>query len=804
MIYHRLSISVRDLVEFVYLTGDLGLSFSGGNRMLQGAEGHRSIQKKRKEDWQNEVYIRYEELEDNVSVLVQGRIDGVLITDDATVIEEIKTYISTLELKNYKLSDFIDEEYWFEHIDVLTEYQFKFNGLSFLHWAQGLIYSFMYLKNNNLSEVICRINYVKVSSHLETIVEVLCSEEFLSVFYHYTFSKWLTHHKEYSQRKFTTKESLLSLEFPYPFRAEQRKMAVAVYKNITDGTNLFSRAPTGTGKTLAAIFPALKTMGENKTDKIFYLTAKTVGRTVAESAIQLLQNNGGDVRYCVVTAKEKACLKEFALCDPEYCEFTHDYYRKQKKAIEYALTMSKWNYECIKSIAMEYKLCPFELSLGLSQYAEIVICDYNYAFDPVAYFRRHFDNLTHDFTFLIDEAHNLTDRAREMYSGELTSDILKEWIKEFPLKTLKIYKKLVELYEAVEKVEPLDKDFFVLQEYPEKVLKLFEQTTTLIEKQLDKKNKAFLKYYLIKIFFQIYFLLGNVRSATANHVIYYSRGEQSFTLKVFCINPRELLAEYLKSAKSAVFFSATLHPFDYFCEIFAEKEEDNRLTLLSPFDKDKFGLYVYTGINTMYQYREQSYEPLADLIYQLCSVKKGNYIIYFPSFSFMSKVHEILVARHISPIQIVCQKSKMSEKERTEFLKLFDNQDQFMIAFAVLGGIFAEGIDLIGSKLIGSMVITVGLPGLGGENDLIKDYYEQAKHKGFEFAYRYPGFNNVMQAAGRVIRSEEDKGFVILVDQRYTKPDYKELYPPDWQHYKVFSNREAIKKEIERFWGRHR
>jgi Rad3-related DNA helicase len=598
-------------------------------------------------------------------------------------------------------------------------------------------------------------------------------------------------------------------------------MAVAVYKNIVDGTNLFSRAPTGTGKTLAAIFPALKAMGEEKTEKIFYLTAKTIGRTVAENTIKILQNNGGDLRYCVITAKEKACLKEFALCEPEYCEYTVDYYKKQKKAIEYALDLNRWNYDCIKSIAIKYELCPFELSLGLSQYAEIVICDYNYAFEPNAHIKRHFDGLKHEYTFLIDEAHNLTDRAREMYSKEIDSNVLNEWINDFPLKTLKVYKKLVELYETVENIPPLDKDFFVLQEYPLAVIKLLDTITMLIERQLEKKNKAFLKFYLIKIYWQVYFILANIRSITSNHIIYYKRTppavansvrqtknnsefrtpNSEFLLKVFCVNPKDLLAEYLKNAKSSTFFSATLHPFDYFCEIFAEKEKDNRLTLLSPFHKDKFGLYLYTGINTMYQHREHSYEPLADLIYQTCSVKKGNYIIYFPSFSFMKQVHEIVVARHALPINIITQTSKMKEKERESFLKQFDNQDQHMIAFCVIGGIFAEGIDLIGKKLIGCMIITVGIPGLGGENDLIKDYYEQTNHKGFEFAYRYPGFNNVMQAAGRVIRSEEDKGFVILVDQRFTKQYYLDLYPPDWQHFKAFSKTENLKNEIIKFWG---
>jgi DNA excision repair protein ERCC-2 len=416
-----------------------------------------------------------------------------------------------------------------------------------------------------------------------------------------------------------------------------------------------------------------------------------------------------------------------------------------------------------------------------------------------------------------------------MYSKEIDSKELQEWIEVFPNKQLKIHKKLRELHEILLHFPPTDKSFFVLEAFPEKVSNLLEKITFLIEKQLERKNKPFVKFYLTKIYFQLFFIIGSIRTMTDNHVVYYQReapphyeiatafqqeeeqveksfamtkGGGKFLLKIFCLNPRDLFAEYLKLAKSAVFFSATLHPFDYFCEILAEKEKDNRLTLLSPFDRNNFGLFVYTGINTMYQYRENAYQPLADLILSVCSQKQGNYLIYFPSFSFLNNVYDLCKMddgkhRHDN---IICQKSKMSERERKEFLNLFEKQDQTMIAFAVMGGIFGEGIDLIGNKLIGCMIISVGLPSLGGEKALLKDYYDQALNAGFEYAYRYPGFNKVMQAAGRVIRSETDQGIVVLVDQRYGRTDYKELYPPDWLHYKAFNNQSRLISEIEKFW----
>ena len=835
-----MTISVRELIEFVYQTGDLNFSFSSGNRMLQGAETHRTIQKQRKDNWQNEVYVKYTEQQ----IIIHGRIDGIHITDDITIVEEIKTYVSKQNFQQFLLSDYIDHDYWLKHSDIFNDYQNSFIGISFLHWAQALIYSFIYLKNNGLNEVMCRVNYVfysplppskrggKSSPGKEggsgELHEAIVSENFLTIFFNYTFEKWLSHNREFNDLKQSVQDSLIELEFPFKFRFEQRKLAVAVYSNIKNGNNLYSRAPTGTGKTLATIFPALKCMGEEKTEKIFYLTAKTVGRTVAESAVQLLQLKGANIRYCVLTAKEKACLKEYPLCEPDHCEYAFDYFKKQKQAFAEALTVKIWNYDYIYELSKTYELCPFEFSLYLSQYAEIVICDYNYAFDPIIYIRRHFDNLNHSYTFLIDESHNLPDRAREMYSREISTDILNEWLDNFPLKRLKIYKKLIDLKLIIINLSPVDKSFFVLKDYPTAVILLVESIIELIIKQLEKKNKPYHKYYLIKIYFQLLFLINAVKSITNEHVVYYKReqienserinafptgdergGSNNSLLKIYCLNPKLIFNEYLKFAKSAVFFSATLHPFNYFCDILSEKERDQRLALNSPFDSKKFGLYLYTGINTLYKFRENAFKPIAELIINACNVKNGNYLVYFPSFSFLNNVLEQIqiCENNTFYTTIHAQKRTMTEKQREEFLDLFNDTSVGKIGFAVLGGIFGEGIDLLGAKLIGCIIVTVGLPSLGPEKDLIKNYYNSlektnnSKDNGFDYAYRFPGFNKVQQAAGRVIRSEEDKGFVVLIDQRYINNEYKMLYPNDWGHFKVFNKQFLLEKEIERFWN---
>jgi len=791
------SISVKELIEFVYQSGDLKMTFVSTNRMLQGTHGHQHIQRKRGAEWQNEVYVKYENV-NATGTTISGRIDGVFKAEDATIIEEIKTYIGRPSFVLFVLSDFIDIRYWTEHWATLSAYQSKFYGLSFLHISQMLIYAHIYCTQHQLDEVICRLNYVKVGTHTEQLFDVLCSKEFLEVFFEYTFSSWWVAHQKHNELKRQTLGSLKNLESPYPLRVEQRKMAVAVYKNILAQTNLFSRAPTGTGKTLATLFPALKALGEEQTDKIFYLTAKTSGRRVAEHTLQLLHSKGADVRYCVITAKEKACFKEFPLCEPDFCEYARDYWNKQKEALKVAFDLKVWNYKSIQSIASHFELCPFEFSLALSVYAEVVICDYNYCFDPIIFLRRHFEDVKYNHTFLIDESHNLIERAREMYSRDLSSGELGEWLEHFPASCKKIRSLLSSMNADLRDFYPTDKQFFTLPSFPEKIFRYIEKIIVLIEQRLEKKNKPFEKYYLLKVYFQLVFLCGCIAHITENHVVYYARDERGWLLKVFCINPHEQFVSYLRNAKSAIFFSATLHPFEYFCEVLSRSDKDNKLSVLSPFTKECFGLYVYNGINTLYKYREESYEPLASLIASVCETKIGNYMIYFPSFAFLRNVYEILQQK--TNYEIVVQKPKMSESERAEFLSMFEAGDKGLIGLCVLGGIFAEGIDLIGDKLVGVMIISVGLPVLGGEKALIKEYYDVQINKGFEYAYRYPGFNKVMQAAGRVIRSESDKGIVVLVDQRYTKREYKELYPSDWSHYKTFSDSEGLVEEVRRFW----
>jgi len=789
---HR--ISVRELIEFVYQTGDLKLTSVSSGRMLQGAEGHRKVQKNRDASWQNEVSVKYENVQQS-GISLYGRIDGVLRAEDATIVEEIKTYIGSVTFAVFVLSDYIDDAYYSEHQRVLSEYQTKFKGLSFLHLAQALIYAYIYARANKLPEVICRLNYTKLNTSAEKFIDVLCSLEFLQVFFDYTWGVWHAQHERVNDIRNSCVQSLQAIQFPFTFRAEQRRLSVAVYKNITQGTNLFSRAPTGTGKTLATLFPALKALGHGKTDKVFYLTAKTPGRVVAENTLRLLQKNGADIRYCVISAKEKVCLKEFPLCDPEYCEYAVDYYDKQKDALQYAYNLKEWNYAQIRSMALEFMLCPFEFSLALSTYAEVVICDYNYCFDPIVFLRRHFEDLKVEYTFLIDEAHNLVDRAREMYSDELSSSEVMQWCSIFPKKYKKISGLLQDLYNELEAFYPQDKDFFTLPAFPQNIMTYVEEIIINTEVLLDKKNEPHVKYSMLKVYFRLVFVYACVRSITPDHIVYYQRDEASFTLKVFCINPRYLLAEYVKNAKCCVFFSATLHPFDYYCDILAGKETDSRLAFLSPFRREQFGLFVYNGINTYFKNRDQAYEPLAELVQHVCEVKTGNYIVYFPSFSFLTFVYDKLKEK--TPANIICQKPNMNEEERSEFLSRFEETNETLIGLAILGGIFSEGIDLVGNKLIGAIIVTVGLPVLGGEKSLIQTYYDEKMHKGFEYAYRYPGFNKVMQAAGRVIRSETDKGFVILVDQRYTKREYKELYPADWQHFKIYTELQGLVEAVK-------
>jgi DNA excision repair protein ERCC-2 len=601
-------------------------------------------------------------------------------------------------------------------------------------------------------------------------------------------------------------QSIQQFEFPYPgYRQGQRELAVAVYKTIRQKGRLFAQAPTGIGKTIATLFPAVKAVGLGLVTKIFYLTAKTPGRTVAEKALDDMRQAGLQFKSVTLTAKEKICFCTAAGGDPEQCPFTKNYYAKARTALTENYQLERFTRPVIEAIAQRYELCPFEFSLDLALWVECVICDYNYVFDPRVYLRRFFDQTDEPYVFLIDEAHNLPDRAREMYSAELEKRAVLE------LKRL-VKPQLPELAQALQEINQalIDKrkageasggPTLVEQELPDELLAALRRFIRQAESWLALNRPADFRQPLLEFYFQCNNYLRTADYFDQWYVSYFERQDGSgLKARLFCLDPAPLLQVPLARSQAAIFFSATLLPMDYFQQVLTGSTDNPRLVLPSPFPRENTRLLIHHRISTRYARRQDSYEAIAAAIETICAARQGNYLIFFPSYAYLTAVVELLQAR-LPEEQLLIQAPGMKEAERDAFLARFSEANSAtLIGFAVMGGIFGEGIDLVGERLIGAVIIGVGLPQLCLERDLIKTYFDGQSRRGFEYAYQYPGLNRALQAAGRVIRTEQDQGVIILIDERFSQARYTNLFPHAWQHFRLVRDVAQIREQLAQFW----
>jgi len=794
---NKISVSVGQLVEFVYQKGNLAVSFQSYTRRMNGIIGHQIVQKSRDKNYQAEVTIKYQHIIPPLEIEINGRIDGILTEDDKITLEEIKTLSSIT--KN-------DPEFEIIFFQCLVEYQDALplmEGKNPMHWAQALIYAYIWCKQNNLSHIHVQLTYYVNEKGKEYHFPADFSLVWLETFFLDTIDKWLSWALKISEWKTLRDFSLNSLNFPFEFRQEQRKMAVAVYKAIENKEILFARAPTGTGKTLASLFPAVKALAEKKLDKIFYLTAKTVGRTVALNSMRLLIKNGAKLKYLILTAKEKVCYQEFPLCEADYCIYAFEFYEKARAALPEIFMYDEWNSELIQEYSLKYEICPFELSLLLAIYADVVICDYNYVFDPRVMIKRFFEEVTEKYCFLVDEAHNLPDRSREMYSGNLTLEIL-----NLPVPFVKgnisvLARKITSFRDHfLEITNQYQQREILLEKLPTSIIEGIKDIMQMLEFWIPFQKPSKMKFIITKYYFQLYFYLMIYEYYGDNYKTLILKNNQEITLKLFCMNASEYLKEcFHKSVASAV-FSATLIPLDYFEEMISgHNPRNNHIMLKSPFDHRNCAGAIYNAISTEYQFREESYQKIADLIIDICLLKKGNYIVYFPSFDYLNQVIRRMDIKE-KEIRIITQERTMNESERSDYISHFKEENSFtLIALAVTGGIFGEGIDLSGDKLIGTIIIGVGLSYMNLQKELIKSYFRLQGRSGYNYAYRYPAFNKVMQAGGRVIRSENDKGIVVLVDHRFMDKQYKRIFPGEWQHFHHYSTTSKLLSYISRFWN---
>ncbi len=775
----ELKLPVRQLVEFLLRSGSIDARFSGFDRAVKGGRIHRMLQRSRGEGYRAELSLSAAETVDGVDYKVYGRADGVTDVGGIPAIEEIKTTDRLLEpLRG-------------------DEYP--------AHWAQGLCYAYMLCKDQGLNEAYVRLTYCNIDTLEERSFERCyeakrLKEEFLDL---------LTRYGPWARLTLTWKEeravSLRALEFPFPaYREGQRKLAANVYRAARAGARLIASAPTGVGKTLSCVFPCFKAMGEGFGDKLFYLTAKNVAASAAQDAVGMLNAN---LRSITLTSKDKACPLEERACIPERCAYARDYFDRVNGALFQILNQERAiTRERAAELAEKYMLCPHELSLDIAVWSDAIIGDYNYLFDPNARLQRFFEGKTGDYLFLVDEAHNLADRAREMYSARLLKGAFLSFknglLKDNKTKRLRsaltrVNSAFISVRHALEEAET---DALVIHERPEGLMAALSLFLEAAEAYLESDKggaheKELLSLYFDARFFQrVYDMFDDTYST-----MLLIRG-RDVSVKLCCMDPAPKIDECLSKGRAAALFSATLSPLDYYKTVLGLGEDAGALMLPSPYDPGRFGLFASGSFSTRYAHREANIGGVSDMIYAFVSARPGNYMVYFPNYEYMGRVYERFAAEHPGVAAII-QRAGAPEPERCEFLARFNDMKNPVTGFCVLGGVFAEGVDLPGNRLIGAVIVGVGLPRVGPDADMLRDYYQSKGMDGFAYAYRYPGFNKVMQAAGRVIRGEGDKGAVLLIDDRFNSPVYRRLFPPHWSHCALVTP-ETLPNELTRFWER--
>ena len=787
-----IKVSVRNLVEFVLMHGDLQPGTIGASRAQEGIKAHQYIQKTSGLEYVPEVTLSYvytrqpclnlgRDITENLCLEVKGRADGIIKKASGDCIDEIKT--TSLELS------FIDESF------------------SDLHWAQAQCYAFMYAVQEGLETMETQLTYFQLDTAQTkkftkrfSVAEL--TEFFLSLVERYL--SWACRLQDWSVQRDI---SIRAMQFPFgTYRPGQRDLAVAVYQTIKQSQKLFAQAPTGIGKTMGTLFPALKAMAEGLTGQIFYLTAKTITRTVAEKSIDDLQKKGLSVKRLTLTAKRKLCFLPEVACLPEECLFARGYYDRVRVALEDVFEEKAWTRQVIEEYARKHSICPFEFSLEMANWADVIICDYNYVFDPRVYLRRFFLD-GGEYTFLVDEAHNLVERAREMFSAELAKEswlMLKRLTKD---DAPRLTKSLTKVNSALVREKKRCIEVGVSGENVEKEppLKLIQALRNFV-----KETEHFLKANdqpviwrekLVEQYFQALSFTKTADSYDERYVTYRLPTREDFRVKLFCLDPSVRLKEALGRGRATVLFSATLSPMEYFMNVLGGEETSYKLKLASPFPGENLCLIINNRISTKYKQRATTYNLVAEAIASATLLKEGNYLVYFPSYDYLHEVY-LRFREQNQKVNVICQTPSMTEEEREEFLgKFVAIPDQTLVGFALMGGIFGEGIDLTGDRLSGAIVVGVGLPQIGLEREIIRSYYENVSHQGYEFAYMYPGMNKVLQAVGRVIRTEVDRGIVLLIDDRFSLSSYKKLFPQEWKRVSYVADADIIRKTVGSFWA---
>ncbi len=781
----RVRISVRTLVEFMERSGDL-LGGSGGWRdreaMQKGSRIHRKIQKKMGSGYQAEVPLKYEKERESCILVLEGRADGIQKDEDGVLVDEIKgVYLDVKQLE--------------EPVRV--------------HLSQAKCYAAIYCLQQNLSSIRVQLTYCQMDTEeIRRFVQEYSAEE-LDVW----FSDLLDGYGCWADLKVLSRRernaSMQELPFPFPYRQGQKKLVEDIYRTILRKKQLFVQAPTGVGKTMSAVYPAVRALGEEHAERIFYLTAKTITRTVAEEAFFILKDRGLKIRSITLTAKEKLCVCEEPDCNPESCPRAKGHYDRVNQALYQMLTeQERFDREAILLQSECFSVCPYELQLDLTDFMDAVICDYNYAFDPAVHLGRFFGEAgtRGEGLFLIDEAHNLVERGREMYSASLVKE-----------EVLAAKRKLKGKFPKVEKA--LERVNRILLEYKRECDSLTEldQAGSLIlavmnlagqmDEMMGELKEESLRKDLLDFYFSVHEFLSIADLLDENYVIYggYLPGGE-FMVRLFCVNPAANLQKCLDKGRSAVFLSATMLPVRYYQRMLSGREDDYAVYIPSPFPRENRMIGLGVDVSSRYARRtEEEFQRIAAYIEKTVRAKRGNYLVFFPSYSMLRDVEQpVRELLEREPEQerpeLRVQAPSMGEGEREEFLAAFSPKRQKpCLGLCVMGGIFGEGIDLTGKALIGVIVVGPGIPQIGDERELLRRHYDRKGENGFDIAYRFPGINKVLQAAGRVIRTPEDTGVILLLDDRFRNTGTRSLFPPEWDDFQICTLG-TVDACLEKFW----
>ena len=746
------TIGVRGMCEFTAKAGDLDLRFTPSPTALEGIAGHRTVAARRSADYQTEVALSgtFHEL------TVRGRADGY----DPTLnqLEEVKTYRGDL--------------------DAMPDNHRQ------LHWAQAKVYGWLLCQQLDLTEITLALVYFNVVSEQETLIRERHTAEQLHAFFNQQcgiFLDWARQEIAHVQGR---NAQLTALKFPHAdFRTGQRVLAESVYKAVSTGRCLMAQAPTGIGKTIGTVFPMLKAMPGQKLDKVFFLTAKTPGRKLALDALGVLGESAPQLKLRVLelVARDKACEYPTNACNGDSCPLAKGFYNRLPAARREATQQGWLDRAGLREVALRHQICPYYLSQEMARWCDVVIADYNYYFDLNALLFGLCQFHQWQVAVLVDEAHNMVERARQMYSASLDQynlDLLRKTAPD-PLK--KPLNRLNRDWNALHKdqVAPY-------QAYPETPGKFIASLNLCVAAFGDyfndhpqAANGELQGFYFEAIQF------GRIAELFDEHFLFdiskrepgSKRALSRLTLRN--VVPAGFVRPRLTAARSTVLFSATLNPRHFYRDLLGLPDTTAWVDVDSPFQRSQLQVQIASHVSTRFNHRQASLAPIVELLAGQFQARPGNYLAFFSSFDYLQQVAQLLVDTH--PLIPMWQQSRgMAEADRQGFLERFTPDSQG-IGFAVLGGAFGEGIDLPGARLIGAFIATLGLAQVNPVNEQLKQRMGLLFGAGYDYTYLYPGMQKVVQAAGRVIRGTEDRGVVVLIDDRFAEPRIQQLLPAWWQ-----------------------